>query len=235
MNGWHSCREPKVLETLETMAFDSVRWRIAFEPLWKHLQRQNNPSDLFPAALMRNRILSAHMGCTVPTVDDEENFDYYLDDFRAMIEMSEYMLSTLDGQETRKSKHSKNPAFNFDSYTVIPMFLAALKCREPLLRRKAIALLLKYPRREGVCDSICMGKLCEWAMNIEEEYIDEDGRVPGWARVRGVTLDRDRDKENSGTLMCEQRVSVSSDEVVIRSTHLSWDFTEVDTNMATGL
>lgn len=234
MNGWHSCSEPKVLATLESMAADSMRWKTAFAPLWKRLKEENNPSDLFPAALMRNRIVSALMGCTVPLVANEEDFDHHLDEFRVMVEMSEYMLGTLDGQGTQKAKHFKRPAFNFDSYTVIPMFLTALKCRDPLLRRKAIALLLKYPRREGVCDSVCMGKLCEWTMKIEEEYIDKDGWVPGWARVRGVTMDRDREKENSGILMCEQRVSAASNEVAIRSTHLSWNFSEILANTAIG-
>ena len=114
------------------------------------------------------------------------------------------------------------------------MFLTALRCRDPLLRRKAKALLVKYPRKEGVCDSVCMGKLCEWTMKIEEEYIDKDGCVPGWARVCGVTMDRDREKENSGKLMCEQRVSAVSNEVVIRSTRLSWNFSEILANTATG-
>lgn len=114
MNGWHSCREPKVLATPECMAADSMRWKTAFVPLWKRL-KENNPSDLFPAALMRNRVVSAYMGCTAPLVANEEDFDHYLDEFRVMVEISEYMLGTLDGQGTQKAKHSNRPAFNFDS------------------------------------------------------------------------------------------------------------------------
>jgi hypothetical protein len=92
----------------------------------------------------------------------------------------------------------------------------------------------QVPQKGRRCDSVCMGKLCEWTMKIEEEYIDKDGCVPGWARVRGVTMDRDREKENSGKLMCEQRVSAVSNEVVIRSTSLSWNFSEILANTATG-
>ncbi|KAE9375401.1 hypothetical protein N431DRAFT_200317 [Stipitochalara longipes BDJ] len=235
INGWWGCREPKVLATLNRMAADSMIWRTAFAPLWKRVKEQNIPSDLFPAALMRNRVLSSHIGCVVPTAK-EEDFDHYHEDFQIMIEMSEYMLRILEatGDKLKEARNTKTPKFNFDSYTVIPMFLTALKCRDPPLRRKAISLLLRYPRREGVCDSVCMGKLCEWAMKIEEEHIDKNGRVPGWARIHGVTLVRDSEKENHGTLTCEQRVGASSDEVVIKSTHMAWNCSEFLADTANG-
>ena len=224
MNGWWGCREPKVLETLSNMIADSMLWRKAFHPLWTRLEEENNPSDLFPAALMRTRILSSHIGCLIPAAEEEE-LDHYYEDFKVMVEMSEYMLGTLQatGEKLKDARNTKSPKFNFDSYTVIPMFLTGLKCRDPQLRRKAISLLLKYPRREGVCDSVCMGKLSEWAMKIEEKHIDENGRVPGWARVHGVILERDPAKENGGKLTCEQRLGPFSDETVIMSTRMDWN------------
>ncbi len=224
INGWWGCREPNVLSTLNRMAADSALWRTAFAPLWKRLKDENNPSDLFPAALLMNRIISSHIGCVVPTILDEQDFDQYYEDYKIVIEMSEYMLGILEatGEKLKDARYTRSPKFNFDSYTVIPLFLMALKCRDPPLRRKAISLMLKYPRREGVCDSVCMGRLCEWAMKIEEEHIDKNGRLPGWARVHGVTLERDPEKENSGILTAEQRVGASSDEVVIKSIHMEW-------------
>jgi hypothetical protein len=219
MNGWWGCRDEKVLATLERMHTDALRWRAAFWPLWTRLKAKNNSSQLFSAALMRIRVVSALMGCTVITVANEEDHDRYYDDFKAIVDLSEYMLDILN------SEISKDLLFNFDSYTVIPLFLTALKCRDFLMRRRAILLLFKYPRREGVCDSVCMGKLCEWALKIEEENLDEDGqKIPSWARLHGITMKRDPEKENTGTLMCEQRVSAFSDEVVIRSSQISWTF-----------
>jgi len=217
------------------MHADSVLWRTAFAPLWKRLEEEKDPSDLFPAALLRNRILSSHIGCVTPTAN-EGDFEHYYEDFKIMIEASEYMLGTLEasGEKLKDARRTKNPKFNFDSYTVIPMFLTGLKCRDPVLRRKAISLLLKYPRREGVCDSVCMGKLCEWAMMIEEKHIDESGRVPNWARIHGVTMERDPAKENTGNLTCEQRVGPFSDETVIMSTHMDWNCSEFLDNMANG-
>jgi hypothetical protein len=189
------------------------------EPLWSRLKPQNKPSDLFPAALMRVRVLGAIMGCITITIADEEDHDHYHDDFKAMVDLSEYLLVVMN------SEISKGPLFNFDSYTVIPLFLTALKCRDPLVRRRALLLLFKYPRKEGVCNSLCLGKLCEWAVKVEEEHLDENGRVPNWARVHGITIKLDLERENTGTLTCEQRVSALSEEVIVRSTQISWTVT----------
>jgi hypothetical protein len=215
---------------LQSMEADSLRWRVAFEPLWNRLKEDKNEDDLFLAALMKNRVVAANLGCIVITLASEDDLDHFLKEFEIMVAMSEYMLGILDaGRKKAKDWKHPKPEFNFDSYTVIPMFLTALKCRDPIVRRKAISLLLKYPRREGVCDSVCMGKLCEWAMMIEEEHI-EDGRVPGWARIHGVTLARDLEGGDGGTLMCEQRISASSNEVVLKSARIAWNFSNFSTD-----
>ena len=150
-------------------------------------------------------------------VADEEEPDKYSEYFNTITEMADLMLGILYSENPNRTK------FNFDSYTIIPLLLTGVKCRDMIIRRRAISNMLNYHRREGVCDSVCLGKLCEWAMIVEEKHL-EDGRVPGWARVHGVTLRRDPEKEESGILTCQQRVSATSDEVVIRSTSISWNF-----------
>lgn len=62
-------------------------------------------------------------------------------------------------------------------------------------------------------------------MEIEEEFL-ENGRLPHWARIHGVTAEIDRYKENSGRLTCQQRVSASSEDVVTKQTTISWNLSE---------
>lgn len=164
-------------------------------------------------------MIGALYGCITATVVNEEEHDKHYNEFKFMVEMAECILEILN------SEMSKTMKFNFDSYTVIPLFMTALKCRDLSLRRRAISLMFKYHRKEGVCDSICMGKLCEWAMMVEEEHL-KDQRVPGWARIHGVTLRRGREDGACAFLTCEQRSSATSDEVVTRSTSISWNFAE---------
>jgi hypothetical protein len=80
------------------------------------------------------------MGCTAATITNEEDHDRYYHNFKAMIELSEYLLVGMN------SEIFKAPLCNFVSYTVIPLFLTVLKCRDPLIGRRAILLLFKYPR-----------------------------------------------------------------------------------------
>jgi len=67
------------------------------------------------------------MGCTAATITNEEDHDRYYHNFKAMIELSEYLLVGMN------SEIFKAPLCNFVSYTVIPLFLTVLKCRDPLI------------------------------------------------------------------------------------------------------
>jgi hypothetical protein len=219
MNGWWGVKDSHILGILENMITDGVRWKAAFEPLWSRLKTEKHQSDLFLAALMRLRVETALFGSTIPCISDEKEYDNYYETFTTMVDLAEYLLEDL------VPKWSKSPKFNFDSYSIIPLCLTAQKCRDPLLRRRAISLLFKYPRKEGVWDSLFMGGITEWVLNVEEAFLDH-GKVPDWARLHGVTLEIDPYKENRGRLTCQQRVSALSDESVIRETNISWNLSE---------
>lgn len=75
------------------------------------------------------------------------------------------------------SRISKGPLFKFDSHTVIPLFITARKYWDPLVRRRAILLLFKYPRKEGFAIVYILGELCEWAVKVEKEHLDENERL----------------------------------------------------------
>jgi hypothetical protein len=196
IHGWWGVKDSHILAILESIITDGMRWKAAFAPLLVRLKIENNQPDLFIAALMTIRVEFAVLGSTISCVSSEEEYDNYHDTFTTLVELAEYLLEDLI------PKWSKSPKFNFDSYSVIPLFLTAQKCRDPLLRRRAISLLFKYPRKEGICDSLFLGRMTQWAMEIEEEFL-ENGRVPHWARIHGVTTEIDRYKENSGRLTCQ--------------------------------
>lgn len=68
--------------------------------------------------------------------------------------------------------------FSFE-FRILPMiFGVATKCRDPILRREAIRIMLSAHWKEGIWDSLLCGKTATWMMNIEEEGMDEDGNIP---------------------------------------------------------
>lgn len=103
----------------------------------------------------------------------------------------------------------------------MPLYIAALKCRDPVVRREAIALLLGRSWREGVWDSILAGKISQWMMEIEVECIRADGFVPEWSRVRGAEVNFDL-KERSARVKCLRRDSEMSDEMKVREVEIVW-------------
>ncbi|KAG9255348.1 uncharacterized protein F5Z01DRAFT_673299 [Emericellopsis atlantica] len=60
------------------------------------------------------------------------------------------------------------PSFSAEMGIVPPLFVVATKCREGILRRKAIALLRSSSRREGMWDSGLAARVAQLVMDLEE-------------------------------------------------------------------
>ena len=83
---------------------------------------------------------------------------------------------------TSTSNHAaQNPepsTFLFDMETVSPLYLIAIKCRHPLIRRRAIAVLRRRVLREGLWDSGKAAAIAERIVEIEEAELEVlDGSV----------------------------------------------------------
>ncbi len=71
----------------------------------------------------------------------------------------------------------------------------AHKCRHPVIRRKAVALLYSSPRQEGVWDSILTARVAERLIGIEEAGLGKVTRcedIPDWARISDVEVSFNR-------------------------------------------
>ncbi|KAM0723163.1 hypothetical protein Q7P37_001363 [Cladosporium fusiforme] len=76
-------------------------------------------------------------------------------------------------------------SFLFDMEYVSPLYLVAMKCRHPLIRRRAIAVLRRCTRREGLWDSLKAAAIAERIVQIEEEGMEVlDGSVLPEERMR---------------------------------------------------
>ena len=146
--------------------------------------------------------------------EDESKFDDYQHIFAEIVEAAEYTMNVLDVAMSRA------PKFQFDSHIVIPLVMVGHKCRDPSLRRRAISLMLSHPRREGVWDSMLAGRCAAWAMEVEEEHLEER-KVPGWARIHGVILERDRQPRRAN-FICEQRLGPLAEHTITWRKAIIW-------------
>jgi hypothetical protein len=69
---------------------------------------------------------------------------------------------------------------------LLPLHLTALKCRDPQIRRRAIALLLDCPVREGVWDGVMLAEVDE-KLNL----LEEGGVIPEEKRWRIIKVEAD--------------------------------------------
>ena len=86
------------------------------------------------------------------------------------------------------------PVFSLDVSIVAPLYMVVFQCRDPIVRRKAIALLYSSPRQEGFWNSINTARVCEKIMLVEEAGLGEvkcAEDIPDWNRINEVDVQFD--------------------------------------------
>ncbi|KAB8257606.1 hypothetical protein BDV32DRAFT_80724 [Aspergillus pseudonomiae] len=108
--------------------------------------------------------------CTDPT-QSELAPDALLNDCVDMIEAITRILDDSNQQALRQYQHAEQATsanFSLDTGIVEPLFWVGVKCREPTIRRRALDILQRYPRREGICEGMIAGKIVAKVIEIEE-------------------------------------------------------------------
>jgi hypothetical protein len=123
--------------------------------------------------IMTNILFSARFSAS------EAEFDSFMPQFQEIVELAKEV-EVYEELLLKSFAHNEplQPCFLVDLGVVAPLFFVATKCRDRLLRREAIFLLLVKPRIEGMWDGILCGRVGEWIMEIEEEGLSEYG--PGY-------------------------------------------------------
>lgn len=188
------------------------RWLKAFEPFAGSIG--TGPASR-GTRLMQISMLTVYVTVATTLSEDQMIYDDYNFAFSERIRLSEEMLIDMSADsETRSTSYC------FDTRMVMQLCVMGQRCRDPLLRRKAMGLLLAYPRREGILDSVFAAKLIQWAIAVEERYI-HGNHVPGWARVTGIKWTSNLENRTA-VLSCEQRISANTNDTQTRRKTISW-------------
>lgn len=81
------------------------------------------------------------------------------------------------------------PQFTLDMGVIGPLYEVTARCRDPFVRRKAIALLKSAQLQEGVWNSFLTATVAERVVQIEEAGLGEVrccADIPDWARISNV-------------------------------------------------
>ncbi|KAG4433042.1 hypothetical protein IFR05_011481 [Cadophora sp. M221] len=201
--------DPTFEERLETLK-EYERWDGAFRPLLNHSRKGSAPHEEFLlASTLRLHWLAGYM-----SIASNNSHSSLVNNGRFTTELEELVdiaRILLENPEKGNSENG-NTGYVFDLQIIVPLMTVGWIYRHRSLRREAIQLLLRSPRKEGVWDGIVVGKIMAWLAEIEEECLDEgdenDDYIPEWAAARCIKMDFDTVKKEA-SVSCLQPVKGS--------------------------
>jgi hypothetical protein len=170
------------------LAQEFTAWTEAFAPILS-ISRTSGGQDAISALTLSISAITSQISLRAASLTNESDYDMFLPKFKTVVQYSTLLLSLLEQQQLwRPSTSPSEPSpsfhtpeiperaerglalrFSFDIAVVPPLYTVVIKCRDPHIRRAALKLLDRYPRREGVWDSVAVAGLGRWVMALEEE------------------------------------------------------------------
>ena len=153
--------------------------------------------------------------CPYVDLGQETIWDQFLPNYERLLALADEVISNIKRETNLNSQPPPN--FCLDMNFVAPLYAVAHKCRDPSVRRHAVALLYALPRQEGIWDSMLAARVAEKLISIEEEGLGpitscED--VPDIARLNNVDVAFDR-CGRLGTIKYS-RIPISASPTTIR-------------------
>lgn len=137
--------------------------------------------ELYACNVLEIQRLVAYTWVSVATSPFETAHDLHIQAYTAAVSLAE-QLPALASAHTQSSRYINT--FTADVELVGPIHWVAINCREPSVRRRAIAVLRGLHRREGLWDSRMAAAIAERVVAIEEAgLVLGDGEPSEEARV----------------------------------------------------
>jgi hypothetical protein len=111
----------------------------------KHLQPEAD-NIAIAAMKMQLHILSISTDCSATIL--QTPYDAHLEVFKEILRLAKIVLDFMDLSPPRPSAR-----FTFEISLIPSIYLAGTRCRCPVTRREALALLKRHPPREGMWDA----------------------------------------------------------------------------------
>ncbi|KAE9364117.1 hypothetical protein N431DRAFT_496710 [Stipitochalara longipes BDJ] len=189
------------------------KWLLAFQDLFQRTRQRPGSKDFLGANIMMIEFLSTKLTVLLSGQNHETYCDDFLQDHIEIVRLAKELF------EMSPKSHGK-AIFVFDGSNVSALFIVATRCRDRAVRREAINLLQKYPRREGLWDSSMAVKVSTWVMNMEETGM-VDGYVPELSRLRIVKTNLSL-SERKATIRCSKVMEEGGERVELGDFILKW-------------
>jgi hypothetical protein len=187
---------------------ECMAWAHSYTTLRNTLKCKEISLERIRAEFLWLRYLTSYVTISCFQSVSQMVYDDYVQYFKEIIRIAKILQAHPTG----------NSIFVFDTRYIPQLYFAAIRCRDPYVRREAIGVMLAKPYREGVWDSFQAGKMAAAVMEIEEEGMINGSFIPEESRVRGTTIDFNL-PNRTGTLKC---FLSSSQGPMVKERHISW-------------
>ncbi|KAK2592388.1 hypothetical protein QQS21_009907 [Conoideocrella luteorostrata] len=139
-------------------------WKTRFNQLTQSLQPQPQSRHEECILTLQIRIATVEIALEVDFVQRELCWDQFVPRFQHIVDLSTKLLETYQAPKT----DGVLSYFSFEPAVCEPLYFVASVCRSHSVRREAISLLNRWPRREGIWDAAFAAQVCTAKMNLEE-------------------------------------------------------------------
>ncbi|ESZ95590.1 hypothetical protein SBOR_4027 [Sclerotinia borealis F-4128] len=170
-----SSTNPALRKDCATYLDEIAQWESIAAPLVEKGLRADEDSREFLAACLA-KIQVAMMMIQVASVFIVHaiEWDAYFREFRIIMN---YVMKLRPRMIQGEGK------YHFDFGVILPLFMVGTHCRDRVLRSQAINVLKEAKGyREGIWDSDACSRVTGFTRDVEEEWADENGWVPGERR-----------------------------------------------------
>ncbi|KAH7348599.1 hypothetical protein BKA65DRAFT_500924 [Rhexocercosporidium sp. MPI-PUGE-AT-0058] len=140
------------------------RWLTTMNGFLKAPKAALTPQELRGAVLLKMQQITINIMLASTIFNDQTEYDDLTAEFERVTVLAANLLASSNCSEVEQ-----RPYCSFDMSVIPSLYNAACRCRDPIVRRKAIALLLNSARREGIWDSDVSAAIAQRIMEIEEE------------------------------------------------------------------
>jgi hypothetical protein len=162
-------------------------WRNQLDELLQNLQTVKNPANQEALNILLVHYKVIYIWMRVCTAASEIAPDAYHNDFEELLHYAEQIAKP-------DTKLVAPQPLSFDVQILGPLYYTALKCRHPILRRRALEMLQSAPRREGLWNGHYAYVTAKRVIELEEEHLNGQELPDEASRLHGLPLPDDEDR-----------------------------------------
>ena len=208
MDSSHS-QSPQITSPLlegRQQSIDAVaRWDSAFQAFLRNVGKSFDCRSLQAARTIEisHTFLTMFLEFHYSDLEDQTNWDVFCPQFERIVE-----LAALVVESYTEPFNNQSPTYCIDMNIVAPLYAVAHRCRHPVIRRKAVALLYTASRQEGIWESRMTARAAERVIELEEAGLGtvtccED--IPKWNRITHVVIQFDTEGRLSALTYARDR------------------------------